>query len=62
MGGSIAVYAAGDGIQAAHDFVLCADEEGNTANISIFTGSYSGYTADNASATSYKGVKAQSEI
>lgn len=61
-GGSIAIYAAGDGIQAAHDFEICADEEGNTAAVSIYTGSYSGYTADNAQTTSYKGVKAQNEI
>ncbi len=61
-GGSVAVYAAGDGIQAAHNFELCADEEGNTAVVSIFTGSYSGYTAENANTTSYKGVKAKNEI
>ena len=61
-GGSIAVYAAGDGIQAAHDFIMQTGDEGFAPNVSIFTGSYSGYTADEAATTSYKGVKAANEI
>lgn len=60
-GGSIAIYAAGDGIQAAHDFILEA-ADGFSPNVSVFTGSYSGYTAETASTTSYKGVKAGNEI
>lgn len=61
-GGSVAVYAAGDGFQAAHDFEMSADFEGNSPNITIYTGSYSGYTASSASTTSYKGVKVQNEL
>ena len=61
-GGSTAVYAAGDGFQAAHDFIMSADEENNAPVLSVFTGSYSGYTASSASTTSYKGVKAQNEL
>lgn len=61
-GGSVAIYAAGDGIQAAHNFNLTADEEGNTGSVSIFTGSYSAYTAQSAATDSYKGVKAENEI
>ncbi|MBO4563619.1 MAG: carbohydrate-binding domain-containing protein [Clostridia bacterium] len=61
-GGSIAVYAAGDGIQAAHSFIMEPDEEGNVPAVSIFTGSYSDYTDDSASTDSYKGVKAESKI
>ena len=60
-GGSIAVYAAGDGIQAAHDFIMKA-ADGYSPNLSVFTGSYSGYTAETASTTSYKGVKAANEL
>ena len=61
-GGSLAVYAAGDGIQAAHDFIMKADDEGNTANVTVYTGSYSSYTDEGASTDSYKGVKAENEI
>ena len=61
-GGSITVYAAGDGFQAAHTFEMTAGEENSTATVTIYTGSYSGYTASNASTTSYKGVKAQNEL
>ena len=61
-GGSIAVYAAGDGIQAAHNFETSADADGNVPTVVIYTGSYSGYTASGASTTSYKGVKAQNEL
>lgn len=62
LGGSIAVYAAGDGIQAAHDFTMQTGEEGYSPNVAVFTGSYSGYTADSAATTSYKGVKADNAI
>ena len=58
-GGSIAVYAAGDGIQAAHNFTMTSDDGETSANVTIYTGSYSGYTASSASTTSYKGVKVQ---
>lgn len=61
-GGNIAVYAAGDGFQAAHDFIMQADDEGNTPTVSVYTGSYSSYTASGASTTSYKGVKAQNVL
>jgi len=61
-GGSITVYAAGDGFQAAHDFEMSQDDEGNTPTVVIYTGSYSGYTASDASTTSYKGVKVQNEL
>ena len=60
-GGSLAVYAAGDGIQAAHDFIMRSGES-ESPNLSVFTGSYSGYTDDSASTDSYKGVKAENEI
>ncbi|MBQ7726603.1 MAG: carbohydrate-binding domain-containing protein, partial [Clostridia bacterium] len=58
-GGTITVYAAGDGFQAAHDFEMAADAEGNTPKVTVYTGSYSSYTATDATTTSYKGVKAQ---
>ena len=64
--GTISVYAAGDGIQAARDFYLQngTDDDGNTTTptLSIYTGSYSGYTASNATTTSYKGIKVQNEL
>ena len=50
-GGSAAVYAAGDGIQAAHDFELSTGEDGTAPSLQIYTGSYSGYTASSASAS-----------
>ena len=58
-GGSIAIYAAGDGVQAAHNFTMNSADGETSANVVIYTGSYSGYTASNASTTSYKGVKVQ---
>ncbi|MBR7032324.1 MAG: carbohydrate-binding domain-containing protein [Clostridia bacterium] len=61
-GGTITVYAAGDGFQAAHDFEMTAGEEGAAPTVTIYTGSYSGYTASDASTTSYKGVKVQNEL
>ena len=60
-GGLVAVYAAGDGFQAAHNFELTAGD-GEAPALAIYTGSYSGYTGSNASTTSYKGVKAQNEL
>ena len=61
-GGTVTVYAAGDGFQAAHNFEMTTGEEGTSANVTVYTGSYSGYTASNASTTSYKGVKVQNEL
>ena len=61
-GGSVAVYAAGDGFQAAHDFVMAAGEDGTVPTLVIYTGSYSGYTASDASTTSYKGIKVKNEL
>ena len=61
-GGSIFVYAAGDGFQAAHDFEMTANEEGGAPTVVIHTGSYSEYTASDAATSSYKGVKAQNEL
>ncbi|MBO6061614.1 MAG: carbohydrate-binding domain-containing protein, partial [Clostridia bacterium] len=60
-GGSVTVYAAGDGFQAAHSFIMQQGEK-STPYVCIFTGSYSGYTAESASTTSYKGVKAEDKI
>ena len=61
-GGQVTVYAAGDGIQSAHNFEMRADKDGETAALVIYTGTYSGYTADDASTTSYKGIKVQNEL
>ena len=61
-GGTLTVYAAGDGFQAAHNFEMTAGEEGTTPTVTVYTGSYSGYTASSASTTSYKGVKVQNEL
>ena len=61
-GGAVSVYAAGDGIQAAHSFTMEADSEGNVPTVLIYTGAYSGYTASSASTSSYKGVKVQDEL
>ena len=61
-GGTLTVYAAGDGIQAAHNFEMTTGEEGTAPTVTVYTGSYSGYTASGASTTSYKGVKVQNEL
>ncbi len=61
-GGTVTVYAAGDGIQAAHNFEMTTGEEGTAPTVTVYTGSYSGYTASGASTTSYKGVKVQNEL
>lgn len=56
---SVTVYAAGDGIQSAHNFTMSEDTDGNSPYVTIYTGSYSGYTASSANTTSYKGVKVE---
>ncbi len=61
-GGTVTVYAAGDGFQAAHDFGMTAGEDGSEPVLTIYTGSYSGYTASDATTTSYKGVKVQNVL
>ena len=61
-GGTLTVYAAGDGFQAAHNFEMTTGEDGAAATVAIYTGSYSGYTASGASTASYKGVKVQNEL
>ena len=61
-GGSVTVYAAGDGFQAAHNFEMKVGDDGTAPAVTIYTGSYSGYTASSASTTSYKGVKVQNEL
>ena len=61
-GGTVPVYAAGDGFQAARNFEMIAGDEGETPTVTVYTGSYSGYTASDASTTSYKGVKVQNEL
>ncbi len=50
-GGSTTVYAAGDGIQSAYDFVM------NGGTLTIYNGENSTYTAKNSSVDSYKGIK-----
>lgn len=54
--GALAVYAAGDGIQASYDFVM------NGGTLYVYTGSYSSYTASTAATTSYKGIKVGNEL
>ena len=61
-GGTVTVYAAGDGIQAAHDFWMTSGTDGSPATVTIYTGSYSSYTASDASTSSYKGVKVCNEL
>ena len=61
-GGAVTVYAAGDAFQAAHNFDMTTGEDGTAPTIVLYTGSYSGYTASNASTSSYKGVKVQNEL
>ena len=61
-GGSVTVYAAGDGFQAARNFEMVSGEEGGSPTVTVYTGSYSGYTASDASTTSYKGVKVKNEL
>lgn len=53
---SLTVYAAGDGVQAAYDFVMEA------GTLTIYNGSYSKYTASGASVDSYKGIKVKNEL
>ncbi len=54
--GALTVYAAGDALQAAYDYV----QDGGV--LSVYTGSYSSYTASSAQTTSYKGVKVGNEL
>ena len=61
-GATVTVYAAGDGLQAAHNFVMTEGEDGTLPTVTVYTGSYSGYTASSAATTSYKGVKVQNEL
>ena len=61
-GGTVSVYAAGDGFQCAHNFSMSADGDGNVPTVTVYTGSYSSYTASDASTTSYKGVKVENEL
>ena len=56
---SVTIYAAGDGIQAAHNFTMSEDSDGNSPYVTIYTGSYSGYTSSKATTDSYKGVKVE---
>ena len=62
LGCKVTVYAAGDGFQAAHDFIMKSDSDGSSPVLAVYTGSYSGYTDANASTTSYKGIKVQNEL
>ena len=41
---------------------MTTGEDGTAPTIVLYTGSYSGYTASNASTSSYKGVKVQNEL
>lgn len=61
LGGTLEIWAAGDGIQPAHDFIMKSGE-GLAPEVTIFTGAYSSYTADSATTESYKGVKAENKI
>lgn len=54
--GAVAVYAAGDGIQASYDFVM------DGGSLSVYTGSYSSYTASGAQNDSFKGIKVENEL
>ncbi|MDY6367159.1 MAG: carbohydrate-binding domain-containing protein, partial [Clostridia bacterium] len=63
-GGTVNIYAAGDGIQAAYNFVMEDDGDSTIAEptVEIFTGSYSNYTASSAATDSYKGIKVENEL
>ena len=61
-GGTVTVYAAGDGFQAAHNFEIVSGSGTGGANVTVYTGSYSEYTASDANTSSYKGVKTQNEL
>ena len=61
LGGTLEIWAAGDGIQAAHDFIMKSGE-GLMPEATVFTGAYSKYTADTAATESYKGVKTENAI
>ncbi|MCR4622499.1 MAG: carbohydrate-binding domain-containing protein [Clostridiales bacterium] len=61
-GGSMTVYAAGDGFQAARNFELVSGEDGSVPSVTVYTGAYSEYTASDAATDSWKGVKVQNEL
>ncbi len=61
-GGTVSIYAAGDGIQSAHDFIMTENDDGISPSVAVYTGTYSEYTAAVASSTSYKGIKVQNEL
>ena len=62
FGGTVSIYAAEDGIQSAHDFIMTENDDGLSPSVAVYTGSYSEYTATDASSTSYKGIKVQNEL
>ena len=61
LGGTLEIWAAGDGIQASHDFIMKSGE-GLVPEVTIYTGAYSSYTADTAATESYMGVKTENAI
>ena len=61
LGGTMKVFAAGDGFQAAHDFEM-AEGEDSGPSVTIYTGTYSAYTDQEADTTSFKGIKTQNEL
>ena len=61
-GGTVTVYAAGDGFQAAHNFEMVSGSGTGGATVAVYTGSYSEYTASDARTSSYKGVKSENEL
>lgn len=60
-GGTIQVWAAGDGVSAAHNFVM---EEGSSggATVAVYTGAYSTYTSSSSTEDSFKGIKVENEL
>ena len=61
LGGTLEIWAAGDGIQAAHDCIIKSGE-GLVPEVTIYTGAYSSFTADSAATESYKGIKTENAI
>ena len=55
-GGEVKIFAAGDGIQAAYDFVM------DGGDLAVYTASNSAYTSKTASVDSYKGIKAANTV
>ena len=56
LGGSVDIYSACDGIQAAHDFILGAEDSTASPSVTIHTNKYSSYTNEDdiSSASSEK--------